>query len=104
MTKTGTMMFALSCSFLAAVCMSVAFPSLGGCSDQTRAKSYGGTATIDLPAGKKLINATWKESSNIWYLVRDMREGETAESYEFKESSSLGIVEGTVKLIEHNKK
>jgi hypothetical protein len=70
-----------------------------GCTQQQVARQYGGTATIDLPAGKKLVTATWKES-HFWYLVRNAKAGETPETYEFKESSTFGIMQGTMVLRE----
>lgn len=71
-----------------------------GCSDQDRAKSFGGTATIDLPAGKELVNLSWKET-NLWYCIRDRKAGETIDTFQYQESSSYGIVEGTIIVIEH---
>jgi hypothetical protein len=67
---------------------------LTSCTQNSRAKSFGGTANITLPKGKKLVTATWKDA-NLWYLTRDMREGEVAETYEFHEESSFGMMEGT---------
>jgi uncharacterized lipoprotein YehR (DUF1307 family) len=69
--------------------------SLSSCTQNEVAKRYGGTATIKLPRGQKLVNATWKDKS-IWYLTRNMKEGEKAEQYYFQEESNLGIVQGTV--------
>ena len=74
-----------------------------GCTQQTRAKKFGGTATIDLPAGRKLVTVTWKGESHIWYLTRPMTATDTAETYEFKESSSWGFIEGTVVIKETKK-
>lgn len=68
---------------------------LVSCTNQQMAKEYGGTATIALPPGKKLITATWKDT-HLWYLLRDIKPGETPETYEFKESSNFGIMQGTV--------
>lgn len=65
------------------------------CTENERARSFGGTTQIALPAGQKLVNATWKES-NIWYLTRPMREGEQPERYTFHEDSTYGINQGTV--------
>lgn len=73
-----------------------------GCTSQERAKYYGGEYIFELPAGKKLVNVTWKEDT-LWYLTRDAKEGETAEKYEFKADSSYGIFEGTVHIIEISK-
>ena len=70
-----------------------------GCTQNERAKTWGGTARVELPAGKKLLEATWKETE-LWYLVRDRREGEPIETYEFIEESSFGMIEGKVIFIE----
>ena len=72
---------------------------LVGCTANERAKYYGGTMKIELEAGQKLVDVTWKESS-LWYMTREMREGEFPETYTFKEESSFGIVEGKVIFIE----
>ena len=75
---------------------------LSSCTENSRAKSFGGTMKIDLPKGKKHITVTWK-NDDMWYLTRIMRNDETPETYEFKEDSNLGIMEGTVIFIEHRK-
>ena len=67
---------------------------LTGCTENSRAKSFGGTANITLPANQKLIIATWKDD-DLWYLTRPMRPDETPETYSFSEESSWGIWEGT---------
>jgi len=71
-----------------------------GCTEQERAKDFGGATTVTLPKGQKLVNVTWKQEGNLWYLVRPMRAGEVAETYQFKESSSFGVMEGQVTLTE----
>ena len=70
------------------------------CTQNQRAKIYGGTIKLDLPVGEKLVTATWKQD-NFWYLTRKMRPDEKPETYYFKESSNFGIVEGKVIIIEH---
>lgn len=70
-----------------------------GCTENQRARRYGGTVTEKLPVGQKLVNVTWKEDE-MWILTRDMRPDEKAESYTFQEKSSFGLVEGTVKITE----
>jgi hypothetical protein len=72
----------------------VAF-TMVSCTQNTRAKSFGGTSTVELKEGRKLIEATWKED-NLWYLTRVRREGESIETYEFREESSFGMMNGTV--------
>ena len=70
-----------------------------GCTSQQMAKGFGGSMTVDLPPGQKLVVATWK-NSDLWYLTRPMRDGENAEVQSFRESSSFGIMEGVVKFVE----
>lgn len=74
--------------------------SLTSCT-QAATKTWGGSMELQLPAGQKLEEITWKDSS-LWYLTRPMREGETAETHTFHESADLGF-EGTVTIIETNK-
>jgi uncharacterized lipoprotein YehR (DUF1307 family) len=73
--------------------------SMASCTQNERAKQFGGTATIDLPQGQKLVNITWKEDQ-IWYLTRPMGASDSAETYTFQEESSYGVMEGTVILKE----
>lgn len=71
------------------------------CTQNQRAKSFGGKAEITLPQGQKLLVATWKDD-NLWYLTRPVRSDENAETYEFQEASSFGLLNGT--YIIHEKK
>jgi hypothetical protein len=73
------------------------------CTEQTSARGWGGTASLDLESGRKVVSASWKDSDSLWILTRPMRDGETAETYLYSESSAYGIVQGTVLLKEHSK-
>ena len=64
------------------------------CTENARVKNFGGTGDINLPAGRKLVNVTWKETQ-VWYLTRKMKADETPETYQFQEESGWGVVEGT---------
>lgn len=75
------------------ICLCTILITFTGC--QAIARSWGGTAYIDLPPNTKLMEATWKENS-IWYLYREMKDGEEPETYVFQESDNLGILEGKV--------
>lgn len=70
-----------------------------GCNSQYAARKMGGTATITLPHGTKLVNITWKESS-LWYLTRQRRKDEPIDSYVFQEDSVFGLMGGTVNIKE----
>lgn len=54
-----------------------------GCTENQKAKSFGGNAEIELPAGEKLVNATWKDD-DLWYLTRPMIATDSAVTYTFK--------------------
>ena len=80
--------------------LSVLVISLSSCTGNTRARVYGGTQMIDVPAGYKVVEATWKEGSSLWYLMEPMEDDYTPKVKVFQESSRLGLVEGTVKFVE----
>lgn len=75
--------------------------SISGCQSVTR--SFGGSMTLKLEPGVKLEEITWKEDS-LWYLTRPMRDGEEPETHTFQQSSEFGILEGTVTVVESEKK
>jgi hypothetical protein len=75
---------------------------LSSCTENQRAKGFGGTATVDIPEGQRLIDVTWK-GDQIWYLTDDMPVGYEAKTYNFLEESSYGMVEGKVIFIEHGR-
>jgi hypothetical protein len=74
--------------------------TMAGCTEQQRAKKWGGDYTVELPAGQKLVNVTFKDS-DLWYLTRPMTEEDKAETYTFQEDSTWGVMEGTVTIKEH---
>jgi len=69
------------------------------CTENTRAKRWGGSMTVTLDSHQKLVNVTWKDS-HMWILTRPMRVGETNEVYTFKEKSTYGVMEGTITIVE----
>jgi hypothetical protein len=69
------------------------------CTENNRVKNWGGEGNINLPKGRKLVNVTWKETE-IWYLTRPMNSNDVAETYQFQEESSWGVMEGTYNIIE----
>lgn len=81
--------------------LSLGLLSLTGCTQNERARAFGGTETIEIAKGQKLVNISWKEKDNsLWILTRPMREGEEAETWSYKAKSSFGILEGEVILKE----
>lgn len=73
--------------------------TLASCTENARVKSFGGEGTLNLPKGQKLVNVTWKETE-LWYLTRSMDSTDVAETYQFQEESSFGIMEGTYNIVE----
>jgi hypothetical protein len=69
------------------------------CTENSRVKAWGGEGTINLPKGRKLVNVTWKETE-VWYLTKAMDSNDVAETYQFQEESSWGLVEGTYNIVE----
>ena len=72
---------------------------LGSCTENNRVKNWGGEGTINLPKGRKLVNVTWK-NTEVWYLTRPMSSSDVAETYQFQEDSSWGVMEGTYNIVE----
>ena len=72
---------------------------LGSCTENNRVKNWGGEGTINLPKGRKLVNVTWK-NTQVWYLTRPMTSTDVAETYQFHEESSWGVMEGTYSIVE----
>ncbi len=69
------------------------------CTENQRARNFGGTETINLPKGEKLVVATWKET-NLWYLTEPMDSSYVPKIKIFREESSYGMLEGTVTFVE----
>ena len=77
----------------------IAFAALlftcSSCTEHTRARTWGGTESITLDPGQKLVEVTWKEN-NIWYLTEPMEEGYVPKTKIFQEDSRFGVMEGKV--------
>lgn len=69
------------------------------CTEQSRARSFGGKMTITLPPGEKLLSATWK-GSDLFYLTEPMDSAYTPTIKKFVENSSFGMIEGEITFIE----
>ncbi len=72
--------------------------------DNTIAKKFGGSMTVELEKDQKLVNCSWKsgknEGTSLWLLTRVRKEGETSETYKYTEKSTFGVLEGTVTIVE----
>lgn len=68
---------------------------LNSCTENARAKNFGGKIEIHLPKNKRLINTTWK-GNELWYLYEEMPLDYDPQIKVFKEKSSYGTLEGTI--------
>lgn len=75
---------------IAAIVAAVGLVGLTGC-EQYVTNKLGGTTELKIPEGSRLVNVTWKLDS-IWYLVYF----EDTNTCYFKESTSMGVMEGSV--------
>lgn len=73
----------------------LALAALVGCTDNIRAKHFGGTANVELPKGQKLVTATWKDAQ-LWYLYQPMSATDQPKDSYLREQSNYGVVQGTV--------
>lgn len=68
-----------------------------GCTENQMARNFGGTETIVLPRGRRLVNLTWKGdkgAANLWILTKEDTTKPT--TYYFEEKSDMGMMEGKV--------
>ncbi len=64
-----------------------------GCTDNMKARKYGGKETMKLKPNERLLNITWK-GDDLWMLTEDTI---THLQY-FRESSSFGVWEGEITI------
>jgi hypothetical protein len=71
----------------------VAMVVMSSCTENVRARHFGGTETLALKPNEKVLNVTWKDNE-MWVCTQDTI---TRVVY-FREKSSWGVMEGTVIL------
>lgn len=79
--------------FLAAVL------TFSACTENQRARNFGGEMTIKLEPGQKLMMATWK-GEDLFYLTEPMEADYTPKTKTFYENSSFGVLQTTVNFVE----
>jgi hypothetical protein len=73
------------------------------CTENQRVRSFGGSETINLPAGQRLVNATWKGekgAADLWILTEPMDSTYVSKTKKFEEHSGYGIINGSVIFVE----
>jgi hypothetical protein len=64
---------------------------MSSCTENVRARHFGGTETLALKPNEVVLNVTWKESQ-MWICTQDT----VTRVVYFREKSSWGVMEGTV--------
>ena len=73
--------------------------SLTACTEKQRFREFGGKMTIRVPAGKKVITATWKQYS-LFYMLEPMEPEYTPKTKTFIEDVGSSISKTEVVFIE----
>ena len=66
---------------------------LSSCTENSRARTFGGKQEIQLQPNERLVNMTWKEV-DLWILTEDTI---TGVQY-FRENSAWGLLEGQITI------
>lgn len=73
--------------------LTISIGMLISCTDNQRARSFGGNETIELKPNHKFINIAWK-SDDLWVVTQDTITG----MFYCKEKSSWGLLSGEIKI------
>jgi uncharacterized lipoprotein YehR (DUF1307 family) len=73
--------------------IAIATLSLASCTENERARRFGGVEEVELKPNEVVLNVTWKENE-MWVCTKDT----TTNTVYFREKSSWGVMEGTVIL------
>jgi hypothetical protein len=65
------------------------------CTENSRARNFGGKTTIIMEEGQRLINTTWK-GDDLWLLTEERPDIVPPRTYRFKEKSNMGIMQGLI--------
>jgi hypothetical protein len=66
---------------------------MSSCTENVRARHFGGTETLALNPNEVVLNVTWKDNE-MWVCTQDTITGVVY----FREKSNWGVMEGTVIL------
>lgn len=73
------------------ILLSLVVVALMSCTDNQRARNFGGTETIKLEPNEEFVNITWKQD-NLWIIVKNKNTGK----FYAREKSSFGVMQGKV--------
>lgn len=87
------------CKFTNIVAIVAAIIILCSCTKQMVTRNFGGSSEIKLEKGQRLVEMTWK-NDDLWILTEPMDSDYVPKTKVFYESSSFGILEGKIVVIE----
>jgi uncharacterized lipoprotein YehR (DUF1307 family) len=70
---------------------------LTSCTDNERARNFGGKMIVTLNPGERMVNMTWKQD-DLWILTK--QDNTKPSTYTFQEKSSWSVMEGTITVVE----
>lgn len=73
--------------------------TLTSCTEQERARQFGGTVKIQVEPGQKVMMATWK-NNDLFYMVEPMEDDYIPKTKKLVESSSWRVMESEIIFIE----
>ena len=73
--------------------------AMTACTQNQRAKTFGGEITIQVPCDHVVFDVTWK-GEDVWYATQPPMADWRPERKSFIEASSYGVIEGKVTLVE----
>lgn len=73
--------------------------SMTACTENQRAREFGGEMTVQVPCDQVVFDVTWK-GEDLWYATQPARPDWRPERKTFSEAASFGLVEGRVTLVE----
>ena len=71
---------------------------LMSCTQNQRARNWGGEEKIELEKGRRVVNISWHDD-DIWILTEEMDSSKTPRTLEFIEKSSF-MLDGKVIIVE----
>lgn len=73
--------------------------AMTACTQNQRAREFGGEMIVKVPCDQVVFDVTWK-GEDLWYATQPARADWRPERKTFAEASSFGLIEGQVTLVE----
>lgn len=77
--------------------------NLCSCTDNQRARQWGGKQVVEIKQDYKLVSCQWKHNDgdeDLWILITPMEPGDKPKTSYFVEKSNWGLLEGEIEFHE----